>query len=511
VIILPSQIDHIDLSTAHLTISGPDLRAPYVILETAHIVLSLPTSPSLGLTYLDTAHIVLDAKTFPTPLPVVVFMPIASVVLSPISIGYLTTGGDDFNKIINTLRRGGSAPTTPPAFGACDQMDLINAVRAKTSLPAMSHSDSCMQSQLLHAFELGNPLPFEVPVIGTWCGDEEYPDIDPTVSKVLFKYGWETGFTKVDIATSTNGGRSFITLDIDGPPNVTSYLNRPVYIKKGIIFLTTYTPNVLYRGTKYGLIWNPVNISEYFTTPYELVVADGGNGTDLVFIRQDYGLGSPPAQIIRSANRGASWATQSFADSDYIYNIKIVSDSEVIMLKRNCSGPYNVYLTIAKSTDGGLTWVNKYTPVQPYDTHPILAIDNDIILCFDCGRYTYEMSWGSYLRSTDRGDTWTRVSSNIPIQGYIYQAVYLGDGMIVISGGYGATYKSSDYGLTWKSVFSGGEPLNNLIYLGNGEIVGSMYGYYGTMFIVRSINYGESFTKDESIRYTYGPLLYIDK
>lgn len=489
-IILPSQIDHIDLSTAHLTISGPDLRAPYVILETAHIVLSLPTSPSLGLTYLDTAHIVLDAKTFPTPLPVVVFMPIASVVLSPISIGYLTTGGDDFNKIINTLRQGGSAPTTPPAFGACDQMDLINAVRAKTSLPAMSHSDSCMQSQLLHAFELGNPLPFEVPAIGTWCGDTEYPDIDPAVSKVLFRF--LNFMPNETLQLSSNFGDTWyshpvpkmnaLPAPVGANPYATTYLGSGV-----IIFSDGGAAGIFYRARKYGLDWQRVDSSDVITDVINKIYTNGGLvafATKAAFDTQ--------AKLYKSTSRGSSWTLVSnmvgYRDLD---NLLFITDDILVCVRGLASG----YIALSKSIDGGITWVDKYIVTTPcgYDS-PLVMLDGGTILYISNGFYAYEPKNRLFM-SIDYGENWSLVS--LPsLTGYHTQAIYVGNDTILLNWyAQAGIYRSTDRGLTWTYIMISSYNGSVTLYdCGNGKVVVRVPDYYSVTSYAISYDYGATWT-----------------
>lgn len=515
-IILPSQIDHIDLSTAHLTISGPDLRAPYVILETAHIVLSLPTSPSLGLTYLDTAHIVLDAKTFPTPLPVVVFMPIASVILSPISIGYLTTGGDDFNKIINTLRQGGSAPTTPPAFGACDQMDLINAVRAKTSYPSMDYDADCMQSQLLHAFELGNPIPFEVPAIGTWCGDTEYPDIDPVVSKVFFRF--LNSMPNETLQLSSNFGDTWyshpipkmnaLPAPIGAHPYATTYLGSGI-----IIFSDGGAAGIFYRARKYGLDWQRVNSSDVITKVIRCISVDTESGVVFASAGDTSWGRTTPDYLYKSTSRGSSWSliyTLTGTNARYIGPITFLPDGSLLTVMEPAEGGVN----IRKSYDGGVTWVTKYN-IGYFLAAPIIYMGDGKLIFANVGCYAYEPRY-IITRSTDYGETWVEEAAS-GLLGYVYQGVYLGNGVVLLNTAYvGTVYRSTDYGVTWSAISLTSYNASVTLYnCGNGKVVAKLPGYYGIYSYAISYDYGATWTTFTNSPYNENQYaqaeVYIDK
>ena len=515
-IILPSQIDHIDLSTAHLTISGPDLRAPYVILETAHIVLSLPTSPSLGLTYLDTAHIVLDAKTFPTPLPVVVFMPIASVILSPISIGYLTTGGDDFNKIINTLRQGGSAPTTPPAFGACDQMDLINAVRAKTSYPSMDYDADCMQSQLLHAFELGNPIPFELPAIGTWCGDTEYPDIDPVVSKVFFRF--LNSMPNETLQLSSDFGDTWynhpipkmnaLPAPVGAHPYATTYLGRGI-----IIFSDGGAPGIFYRARKYGLEWQRVNFSGIITKTISKISSDNVTGTVFASCGNSGWSRTTPEYLYKSVTRGASWSlvyTLTGTNARYIGPVCFLPDGSLVVVMEPAIGG----VSIMKSTDGGSTWVEKYH-TDYFLTAPLLYMEDGKMLFANSGIYAYEPR-NIITLSNDYGENWTQESAP-GLWGYNYQALYLGNGVVLLNVSYaGTVYRSDDFGVTWTGInLSSYNAALTLYNCGNGKVVARIPGSYSVISYAISYDYGATWTMFTNSPYNENQYVqaevYIDK
>lgn len=75
-------------------------------------------------------------------------------------------------------------------------------------------------------------------------------------------------------------------------------------------------------------------------------------------------------------------------------------------------------------------------------------------------------------------------------------------------GNYGAVYRSTDYGLTWTGVYSGGESITNIINFGYGEILVTVYGYYSTIWQVRSTDYGITWTVGDRLPmglYTYIP------
>lgn len=496
-IILQSQISDIDLDTLTLELTSKFIETPFVNLDTLTMDMSLPTSPSLGLIQLDTLTLALSPTVIPANSPIVVALSSAVMTFVAKTIGFMQETGYAMKDLLSVLQQGGKAPVTPARFTDCDLMDIVDAFRAGTTQPKIPEDETCMMSDLLNALDIGNPIPFEVPIIGTWFGEQKWPEYIPSVKDAIIRV---SGTTPFDVDISWDRGLTWAdhpkpTIDTSTPP--AGALSKLSYVGEGVLlFISWIDAGIINRGTNYGLLWTRMDISAYTTRQIGIIYSY----ESLTLVGDIYD-GVNSANLLRSTNKGAAYTKYTISDAFCVNSITAIDSDTLLMCKRLKTG----YGGIAKSTDGGVTWTNKYDTVL-YNSALIKYTEGGIALCAEVGKYAYESQ--TMLRSTDYGETWVQIPNNIPISGYISFMEYLGNGIVLMVGSYGKVYRSSDYGLTWALVYNGSENITNIMNFGNGEILVTVYGYYSTIWLVRSVDYGLTWTLGARIvhgLYTFMP------
>jgi hypothetical protein len=157
---------------------------------------------------------------------------------------------------------------------------------------------------------------------------------------------------------------------------------------------------------------------------------------------------------------------------------------------------------IWKSTDGGTTWIPKSDFENSLSSGSI-AIDpaNSNIIYFGTGESTFSVV--SYygrglLKSTNGGDTWTNLTSGLPISNSSYTSRIVirpnNSSHLFAAMSYDGLYRSTNSGTTWTQVVSG--RCDDIVFSPSGDsayIAGSGTGYRV------SVNGGASFTVNGSL------------
>lgn len=485
-IILPSQVSSIALDTLHLGLNAPFIQTPFIELETIHLTYTPIQSPALGLIYLEKLTLTLTSLAIPASTTIVSFLDVAHLAYTGKTLGFIQETGCELTNIIATLRQGGTARTTPARFVDCDAMDIIDAIRAGVAKPTIPYDSTDMLSSLLNALDLGNPIPFVVPTIGTWCGtDPEYPDVPPVVDNAMFRFlgsmpnetlqissdfgaTWSTHPKPKMDATHAPGGQN--------PYAVT-------YIGNGnILFSDGGAAGILYRGINYGMTWQRINISSIMPKIIRKIWTDK-NGIVFANDGDTSWSGTSPTYLLKSTNYGASWTVVTLTGFVHIAMLVIIDSNT--LLRTSSSKIY-------KSTDGGATWSLKYDDSAYGNYNSVLIyLENGIVLYINNGWYSYEVK-NRIVMSTDYGETWSVIST--PIYGYNTQAIYLGSGIVITNKSVvGNVYRSTDYGLTWtETQLSSYNAPVTLFNCGNGVIVAKVLGGYGTSGYYKSVDYGET-------------------
>jgi photosystem II stability/assembly factor-like uncharacterized protein len=137
--------------------------------------------------------------------------------------------------------------------------------------------------------------------------------------------------------------------------------------------------------------------------------------------------------LLRTEDAGRTWKRLPVIERDFDRHINRVVAADGLLLLVGESG------TLAKSTDGGLTWTRIASPYEG-SFFGASVTPRGALLAFGMR--------GNVYRSADRGATWHKidVATRMPIFG----ALNLRDGRIVLTAGQGWLAVSADDGLTFR-------------------------------------------------------------
>ena len=157
------------------------------------------------------------------------------------------------------------------------------------------------------------------------------------------------------------------------------------------------------------------------------------DGSKLFVLRRDLASGS--ANLLVSANDGASWST--FAAPEGANGLLVSSDGSKLVVKGKY-GENAIYV----STDGGRTWTKRNQFVA--DTARVLMSPDGSTLV----KYWEHSLYNDPIAvSTDDGNTWVPKGSEYP--DYVFNS-----GKMARRSNDGTLRQSTDYGMTWSTVGS---------------------------------------------------------
>ena len=157
------------------------------------------------------------------------------------------------------------------------------------------------------------------------------------------------------------------------------------------------------------------------------------DGSKLFVLRRDLASGS--ANLLVSANDGASWST--FAAPEGANGLLVSSDGSKLVVKGKY-GENAIYV----STDGGRTWAKRNSSV-PHTAHVLMSPDGStLVMYFEHSLYNDPMAV-----STDDGNTWVPKGDEYP--DYVFNG-----GKMARRSNDGTLRQSTDYGMTWSTVGS---------------------------------------------------------
>jgi len=486
-------------------------------LDTVALSVTNPESPSLPLTVLNTVGIALNILPIPTPGPAVQMLDTVGLVLTLNSFAAETLSTCEAKTIIKQLRLGGWARTTPAPFMYSDTMNIVNAIRANTSLPIISHSDSCLMSQLLNAISGGSPPPFEPPPIGDWFGEGEpveSPPI-PVASNLIILIGnsdWKIVHS-VDSANSFYWAYPSVVIPLQSPAGYVSYIE---FIGNHTMLLSRYywsTPyKLVYRTINYGINWQVVNLSSVYSHDgYPECISNLGDGNVFLGISGTTGI-SNGCKMLRSSNYGLTWDSFTTPHSNTYRAIKLSNGNIIYSGGGGPSGS-----SIHTSLDGGLTWPYMYNgPTHSGVTNPssyFLDMGDGIVLFLNSAYYSSEDSYNKVLKSTDWGLSWNYVGTVSGLLRTPVAAINLGGGVALIANASSACriHKTTDYGETWTSVFStfDSHTFRRFVNFGGGNIVALANDSYNRIIVYRSTDNGNTWSSVWFSSLTSGPAVYI--
>ena len=155
------------------------------------------------------------------------------------------------------------------------------------------------------------------------------------------------------------------------------------------------------------------------------------DGSKLFVLRRDLASGS--ANLLVSANDGASWST--FAAPEGANGLLVSSDGSKLVVKGKY-GENAIYV----STDGGRTWAKRNSSV-PHTAHVLMSPDGStLVMYFEHSLYNDPMAV-----STDDGNTWIPKGDEYP--DYVFNG-----GKMARRSNDGTLRQSTDYGMTWSTI-----------------------------------------------------------
>ncbi|TAL70170.1 MAG: hypothetical protein EPN82_06025 [Bacteroidetes bacterium] len=284
-----------------------------------------------------------------------------------------------------------------------------------------------------------------------------------------------------------------------------------------------------------NIIWEKINTSgsgfnNLQVNPYtnELFAA-GDNGfcktpTGIINWQNIYGTGLPtPTKGFRCFSIDSIGGIYVSLDGSTTYFFKSADNGisyDNIMRSPICNGPGSlginssngyIYLGmwdpgcqyILRSTDGGSSYSQVYSRVNPYD-----GPDQSIEFAFKGNNnvFVVDMTGGSQAgvyRSTDAGLNWTKQSNGLPNKNvYAITMDSVGNiyiGLSTMQGNGGGVFKSIDNGNSWQDVNNNlaNKDINDLAFSTNGDLFAATKG--GIFIFNKGSNQWESFINNQGL------------
>ena len=155
------------------------------------------------------------------------------------------------------------------------------------------------------------------------------------------------------------------------------------------------------------------------------------DGSKLFVLRRDLASGS--ANLLVSANDGASWST--FAAPEGANGLLVSSDGSKLVVKGKY-GENAIYV----STDGGRTWVKRNSFV-PDTARVLMSPDGSTLVTY----WEHSLYNDPMAVSTDDGNTWVPKGDEYP--DYVFNG-----GKMARRSNDGSLRQSTDYGMTWSTI-----------------------------------------------------------
>jgi hypothetical protein len=256
-----------------------------------------------------------------------------------------------------------------------------------------------------------------------------------------------------------------------------------VVLPDGSIVITGgsgYTSDT-WRSTDNGATWTLVNASSGWSgrVAHSSVALPDGS----IVLMGGYGV-SMKNDVWRSTDKGATWTQVNKSagwSPRYCHSSVVMPDGSIILMGGGDSNTI-FWNDVWRSTDKGTTWT-QMTPHAGWSarqTHSSVVLpDGSIVLM---GGWTSSSGYKhDAWRSTDKGATWTRQTSDTEwLERAGFSSEVMPDGKIVLMGGYDGssiyndTWLSKDKGATWTQVSAsagGAGYLYSSVVLPDGSIV----------------------------------------
>ena len=223
-------------------------------------------------------------------------------------------------------------------------------------------------------------------------------------------------------------------------------------------------PKGLFKSLDGGLTWSEINSNLEFDL-FNSILIDPLE-PEIIYVSSFYGL-------YKSTNGAGYWQLIS-GHAEAGGRIGFLTFDPNMPTTLFGGGDIGIY----KSTDGGYKWYGKNSGIPFGLSINSIVIDQMIpTTLFAGGNFYGHVSSGSILKSTDGGENWSVIKSNLLFDEFISMAIDIHNPLTVYAGMWGGALKSTDGGENWKQINVGlhntyimdlvMDPSNaNILYLG---------------------------------------------
>ncbi len=259
---------------------------------------------------------------------------------------------------------------------------------------------------------------------------------------------------KGKILRTTNGGLSWQPINIVNEHDVVDAL----FFPDGSGFVQTFIDyswivnSYLFRTIDEGRSWELLGFPEAGR-----VLGFGLNNPQNIWVSYVLGSGDLISGfcLYHSTDGGMNWTKIQDDLISWPRTILVIDDNTVIIECFNVRRSWNRYLI--KTTNGGLTWAEKYS-IYGSDINKLIQIDDEKVLGVGFS--------GRVLISTDKGETWNDISINT--NAYLRDVVYNQSNIYVLADS-SYIFKSSDMGRSWENIFHDNFKVSSMAIKPNGE------------------------------------------
>ncbi len=261
--------------------------------------------------------------------------------------------------------------------------------------------------------------------------------INPSTGFVAFSNF--VGFTQDSGKSYVNRNITYNNVDLNGYYSVNFTLGftpRGVYAFSADSLLAygdfTYEPSILFSKDQ-GVTWKLV-----YHAPYNSNALTLSNGfTDMKFFNNgDIGFAVHNEAILRTTNRGQSWAPALYTPEELLSKLSFPSATTIYA----CGG-----VQIFKSTNGGSSWTD--ISFNPYFGNQRF---NNIFFTSNTSGYVTESAQSKIYRTTDGGVSWNKMNNDTLIPVYANDLYFTNDSTGFVASDLYQVDKTSDYGKTWE-------------------------------------------------------------
>lgn len=214
----------------------------------------------------------------------------------------------------------------------------------------------------------------------------------------------------------------------------------------GLVVVTgrsTQDRGVIHWSSDSGTTWAESRLLTTATFPFRLPAAlrlyRSPAGALIAFNNDHLGKGKSSTWFFRSVDEGRTWTfVQGINRLGRIVGISGDARGRMIAVTE--------WAHVLLSDDGGATWRQGLNPIvakTELGASNVISSPEGVVLA--------TLDRATFIRSTDRGDTWRAVDSQLPDRQFVLDAHCTDDkGLIVIAGSGGMVTRSTDWGVTWQ-------------------------------------------------------------